>query len=105
PDGLAKSSRNSYLSATQRKNAIALYQCLEETRKKVAGGRLDTQSLLQEAKDKIAAVPEAAIDYISIVDPDTLVDVARVQKPSLMAMAVFVGKTRLIDNIMLNPPG
>ncbi len=104
-DGLAKSSRNSYLSATQRKNATALYQCLEETGKKVAKGQLDTQGLLQEAKEKIAAVPEAAIDYINIVDPNSLVDVARVEKPALMAMAVFVGKTRLIDNMMLYPPG
>jgi pantoate--beta-alanine ligase len=72
---------------------------------KAASGQVDAQRLLQEAKEKIQSVPEAAIDYISIVDPDTLEDVARVDKPSLMAMAVFVGKTRLIDNMLLYPPG
>lgn len=104
PDGLAMSSRNVYLNATQRASAISLYQTLGRTRDRVSGGETDASALIRQATDHILSFPETAIDYVAICDPDTLEDIQTIHRPAVMALAVKVGKTRLIDNMMLTPP-
>lgn len=101
PDGLAMSSRNTYLSPEQRKQALCLYQSLLKAKEMVKNGNLDAAKIIDTASDLISASPEAKIDYISICDPETLEDLKAVDRPVLMALAVKVGKTRLIDNMML----
>jgi pantoate--beta-alanine ligase len=100
-DGLAMSSRNAYLATDQRPAALTLYRSLVQARKRVENGERDAARILKEVRDLIAAQPEADIDYLSICDPETLVDVERIDRPALMALAVKVGKTRLIDNTIL----
>ncbi|MFA6562604.1 MAG: pantoate--beta-alanine ligase [Verrucomicrobiia bacterium] len=98
PDGLAMSSRNVYLSPTERQEALALKQSLELARRELAAGRtIDEVSAAMTAM--IAGKPSARIDYIAFVDSETLLPVKRYEPGRLLvAMAVFVGKTRLIDN-------
>jgi pantoate--beta-alanine ligase len=100
-DGLAMSSRNAYLTPDQRPAALTLYRSLLLARKRVENGERNTARILKEARDLITAQPETDIDYLSICDPETLIDVERVDRPALMALAVKVGKTRLIDNTIL----
>jgi pantoate--beta-alanine ligase len=100
-DGLAMSSRNAYLTPDQRPAALTLYRALVQARKRVENGARDVARILKEARDLIAAQPETDIDYLSICDPETLIDVERIDRTALMALAVKVGKTRLIDNTIL----
>lgn len=100
-DGLAMSSRNAYLTPAQRPAALTLYRSLVRARKRVETGERDAARILKEVRDRISAQPETDIDYLSICDPETLIDVERIDRPALMAMAVKVGKTRLIDNTIL----
>ncbi len=100
-DGLAMSSRNAYLTPDQRPAALTLYRSLVQARKRVETGERDAARILKEARDLISAQPETDIDYLSICDPETLIDVERIDRPALMALAVKVGKTRLIDNTIL----
>jgi len=100
-DGLAMSSRNAYLTPDQRPAALTLYRSLVQARKRVETGERDAARILKEARDLISAQPETDIDYLSICDPETLIDVERIDRPVLMALAVKVGKTRLIDNTIL----
>jgi pantoate--beta-alanine ligase len=100
-DGLAMSSRNAYLTSEQRPAALTLYRSLLQARKRVETGERDAARILEEARDLITAQPETDIDYLSICDPETLIDVERIDRPALMALAVRVGKTRLIDNTIL----
>jgi pantoate--beta-alanine ligase len=100
-DGLAMSSRNAYLTSEQRPAALTLYRSLLQARKRVETGERDAARILEEARDLITAQPETDIDYLSICDPETLIDVERIDRPALMALAVKVGKTRLIDNTIL----
>jgi pantoate--beta-alanine ligase len=72
-----------------------------QARKRVETGERDAARILKEARDLITAQPETDIDYLSICDPETLIDVSRIDRPVLMALAVKVGKTRLIDNTIL----
>jgi pantoate--beta-alanine ligase len=72
-----------------------------QARKRVETGERDAARILKEVRDRISAQPETDIDYLSICDPETLVDVERIDRPALMALAVKVGKTRLIDNTIL----
>ena len=102
-DGLAMSSRNAYLTPDQRPAALALYRTLVQARKRVETGERNAARILKEARDLISAQPETDIDYLSICDPETLTDVERIDRPALMALAVKVGKTRLIDNTILAP--
>lgn len=102
-DGLAMSSRNAYLSPSQRPSALTLYQTLCQTRNHLENGLTDARSLIQSAARLILSFPETAIDYIAICDPDTLEDLQFIDRPAVMALAVKVGKTRLIDNMMLSP--
>jgi pantoate--beta-alanine ligase len=100
-DGLAMSSRNAYLTSDQRPAALTLYRSLVKARKRVETGERNAARILREARDLISAQPETDIDYLSICDPETLIDVERIDRTALMALAVKVGKTRLIDNTIL----
>jgi pantoate--beta-alanine ligase len=103
PDGLAMSSRNEYLSLEERKFAVALYRALQELRKKLGDGERNTARLIASGKKILMQQPEVQLDYLEIVDPDTLDAVEEVKHPALAAVAAFVGKTRLIDNVLLSP--
>ena len=103
PDGLAMSSRNAYLGASQRQSALALYQALCQTRSHLENGLTDAKALIRSAASLIQSFPETATDYIAICDPDTLEDIQIIDRPAVMALAVKVGNTRLIDNTMLLP--
>ena len=102
-DGLAMSSRNAYLSPSQRPSALSLYQALCRTRDHLESGLTDAKALIQSAASLIQTLPDTAIDYIAICDPDTLEDIQTIDRPAVMALAVKVGKTRLIDNMTLSP--
>jgi pantoate--beta-alanine ligase len=101
PDGLALSSRNAYLSAEERRHATVLYRVLEEVRSRAAAGERLAAPLMQSAAARIAATPGARLDYAAIVDADTLKPVPRLNGRVLVALAVFFGDTRLIDNVIL----
>jgi pantoate--beta-alanine ligase len=100
-DGLALSSRNVYLNAEERAHATVLYRTLEEVRRRVAAGERGAAALIQDAMALIAQTPGTRLDYASIVDLETLKPVARLQGKVLVALAVFLGGTRLIDNVIL----
>lgn len=97
-DGLAKSSRNKYLNAEERKAALILSQTLNSIREKIESGERDVKKLLDFAYAEISKEKLAKTDYIQIVDLYTLENVNKIEKSVLVAMAVFIGKTRLIDN-------
>jgi pantoate--beta-alanine ligase len=102
PDGLALSSRNAYLDPTARQAALVLSTSLRWAEKAVAAGERDTGRLVAGIRSIIEAEPLARIDYIEAVDPETLDPVAEIGGEVLVAMAVFVGPTRLIDNVRLH---
>jgi pantoate--beta-alanine ligase len=103
PDGLAMSSRNAYLSAEQRQQALCLYRGLQGARRAIAEGGRDAEALISQIRRTIAAAGPCTIDYIEIVHPETLEPVGRVTGPVLIAAAVRIGKARLIDNIVVDP--
>ena len=103
PDGLAMSSRNTYLTTNQRTSSLSLYQSLKKSQELLENGERDASRIIDMASEMIQSYPETAIDYISICDPETLMDVQTIDRPALMALAVKVGKARLIDNVILNP--
>ena len=100
-DGLAQSSRNTYLSSTERQDALVLSRVLKHIRGRVAAGESNPKVLLQDALALLAQVPAARVDYVSIVDAQTLQPVSDLTAPAVCALAVFIGKTRLIDNAPL----
>jgi pantoate--beta-alanine ligase len=101
-DGLAMSSRNVYLTPEERAKAPAIHEGLELVRREVRGGVIDAETLTLIFREHLAdKLPGARIDYASIVHPESLAPVARVAAPTLMAVAVFVGNVRLIDNMLL----
>lgn len=102
PDGLALSSRNVYLDAAQRNNATVLHRSLQRMRERIDAGERDAADLLKEARAMIEATPGARIDYVAIVDFDRLQPLTRLQGKVLMAVAVYFGATRLIDNMLLD---
>jgi len=102
-DGLAMSSRNTYLSEDERHSALSLFQALKKGQGSAAQGIKDAKQLIREASELIRAYPYTKIDYVAVCDPETLEDVDLVDRPALMALAVWVGKTRLIDNMILKP--
>lgn len=103
PDGLAMSSRNRYLSPEERKYALALSRTLFTTERQIAAGTMAARILIDDAVAALANEPHVRIDYFKIVDPDTLVDVEDVRHGALIAVAAFVGSTRLIDNVLIHP--
>jgi pantoate--beta-alanine ligase len=101
-DGLAMSSRNVYLTPEERAKAPAIHEGLELVRREVRGGVIDAEALTLIFREHLAdKLPGARIDYASFVHPESLAPVTRVAAPTLMAVAVFVGNVRLIDNMLL----
>ncbi len=100
-DGLALSSRNAYLDADQRKHAAVLHRALEAVRAQIEAGERHTDALILSARALIEATPATRIDYAAIVDWDTLQPLERVQGKMLIALAVYFGATRLIDNMLM----
>ena len=96
-DGLAKSSRNTYLNPEERKAALCLSRAVNKGQEIIRTG-CDSETVLAEMRNIIEAEPLAKIDYVSMVDALTMQPVERVERDVLVAMAVYVGKTRLIDN-------
>ena len=103
PDGLALSSRNAYLNAEERKAATVLHRALEAARNELAAGVRDALQLQAVLHRVLGAEKLAHVDYAEIVDAETFEPVMRVGKPCHVVLAVFVGKTRLIDNLYLEP--
>jgi pantoate--beta-alanine ligase len=101
PDGLAMSSRNTYLNPEERKAATVLYQALTLAQKLWSQGETDAHRLRQEMTKLIQKQPLAKIDYVSIADAETLDELDTVNPPALVSLAVKLGKTRLIDNVVL----
>jgi pantoate--beta-alanine ligase len=101
PDGLAMSSRNAYLTAQQREEALVLHRSLRRAAELVAAGERDAKAVLDEAQKLFAAVPDVRIEYFTLVDPETLEDVERIDHKTLAAIAAVVGTTRLIDNLVI----
>ena len=102
-DGLAMSSRNTYLTAKQRESALSLSQSIKKAQELLGNGEQNATRLIDMAREFIQSHPYTEIDYISICNPETLDDIKIIDKPVLMALAVKVGKARLIDNMILNP--
>ncbi|MFH1675270.1 MAG: pantoate--beta-alanine ligase [Pseudomonadota bacterium] len=100
-DGLAMSSRNLYLSKEERASATVLFQVLQTSQKLVEQGERSPERIIKTARELILSRSHTRIDYISICDPETLEDVDQIDKEALMALAVYVGKARLIDNAIL----
>ncbi len=101
PDGLAKSSRNVYLSPEERRRALALSRVLFRLRDALQTGRRDLKALLANGRRDLSAATER-VDYLEAADPVTLVPLAKVQKHMVILAACSVGKTRLIDNVILD---
>jgi pantoate--beta-alanine ligase len=101
PDGLAMSSRNIYLNPEERKAALVLYQALTLAQKLFSQGEKDAQAIRQKMTELIQKQPLANIEYISIADAETLDELDTVNPPALVSLAVKIGKTRLIDNVVL----
>ncbi len=101
PDGLALSSRNRYLTAEQRPSALCLRRALDLARDLVAQGETAAAVIKRRMARIITRTPHARADYIEIVDWNTLQPVNKVTPPTLVALAVFVGPTRLIDNLLI----
>ena len=99
-DGLAKSSRNTYLSAEERKAALILSSTIRLGEEMVKKGETDAATVLDSMKKQIETEPMAKIDYVKIVDALTMQQIETIDRPILCAMAVYIGKTRLIDNFM-----
>ena len=101
-DGLAKSSRNTYLSAEERQAALILSKTIKLGEELVKNGETNSAVVLDAMKKQIATEPLAKIDYVKIVDALTMQQIDTIDRPILCAMAVYIGKTRLIDNFMTN---
>jgi pantoate--beta-alanine ligase len=100
-DGLAMSSRNSYLSPEERQSATVLYRALSAAKTAFVGGEKNAEKLRQIVKDVIATEPKAQLQYVSCADYVTLAELDTVSGKALLSIAVFMGKTRLIDNFLL----
>jgi pantoate--beta-alanine ligase len=101
PDGLAMSSRNIYLDLQQRKQALVLQRSLMQVKQMDGAGEYNAARLIVAAKQVFVTEPGVRLDYFEIVDPDSLDPINDVSKGALVAVAAFVGTTRLIDNILL----
>lgn len=99
-DGLAMSSRNAYLSPDERTDALVLYDSLMLTKKNIIEGERNSKKLINAMRKLILSKKSARINYIEIVDAESLKKVDKIQKDVLIALAVYVGKTRLIDNMV-----
>jgi len=101
PDGLAMSSRNIYLDPEQRKSATVLYRSLSAAKELYDSGERDAEKIRAKMKDVLASEPLAEPQYVSCADYDTLEELSAINGKALLSMAVYFGKTRLIDNFVL----
>ncbi len=101
-DGLAMSSRNTYLSPEERVSALCLFRAIRAARELVLSGAKSRESILEAVRGMITATPHTDIDYLALVHPGTLQEVETIQDEARLALAVWVGKTRLIDNTLLS---
>jgi len=100
-DGLAMSSRNAYLSAEERKSALVLNDTLQAIKKRFDEGEKNSEKLISAGMDIFRREPSVRLDYLDIVDPETLDPLPYINRDALAAVAAYVGTTRLIDNITL----
>lgn len=100
-DGLAKSSRNTYLNPDERKAALILSKSLKLGRELIESGETDSKAVIKAISDNINTEPLAKIDYVNVVDFGTITPVDKIGKSVLVAIAVYIGKTRLIDNFII----
>jgi pantoate--beta-alanine ligase len=100
-DGLAMSSRNAYLSPDERKRALVLSRSLQRVQELIEQGQTDSSALIAAGKQVIAEDPSVKLDYFEIVDDDTLDSLVTVSHGALIAVAAYVGATRLIDNLLI----
>jgi pantoate--beta-alanine ligase len=100
-DGLALSSRNVYLTPDERQQALVLSRAIEIARQMASAGVLDAGEIVATLRTLIAAQPDASIDYLQICHQGTLQEQASIDRDSILLLAVFIGKTRLIDNSFL----
>jgi len=103
PDGLAMSSRNAYLNREERVRALVLQRSLQRAQREFQAGERVAARLISAAKEVLAGEPRVELDYFEIVDPDTLDPVEHISQKTLVAVAAYVGSTRLIDNTVLGP--
>jgi pantoate--beta-alanine ligase len=102
-DGLAMSSRNRYLSPEERRDAALLYESLMRAKKAIREGESSAEEVRKNIENTLAESPHAKVDYIEITDPNTLEPVSNISdSPVLIALAVFIGKARLIDNMLIS---
>jgi pantoate--beta-alanine ligase len=101
PDGLALSSRNTYLNPGERAAATVLYRALSAARQAWQNGERDAQTLRGLMAETIGSEPLAQVQYVSCADYDMLEELETVRGKALLSMAVFIGRTRLIDNLLL----
>lgn len=104
-DGLAMSSRNAYLAGEQRTAATVLYRALQEAQAKISAGVRDALQLQEAMRNVLLKEPLAKIDYAEIVDAETFEPVVRLSRRSYVLLAVHIGRTRLIDNLMIDVQG
>jgi pantoate--beta-alanine ligase len=103
PDGLAMSSRNAYLDPPQRQAALVLHRSLMAVQERFDQGERKVMTLIEAGRQPFAQDPTVRLDYFEMVDPETLDPVSDLSRGALVAVAAFVGKARLIDNIVLGP--
>ncbi|HAV43576.1 TPA: pantoate--beta-alanine ligase [bacterium] len=99
-DGLAMSSRNTYLNQREREQALILYRSLKKAEELLDGGERRSEVILEEIREMISKEDIAQIDYIGLYHPETLAEIETVEQEALIALAVRIGKTRLIDNLL-----
>ncbi|MCL2877759.1 MAG: pantoate--beta-alanine ligase [Acidobacteria bacterium] len=100
-DGLAMSSRNAYLNAGERRAAPALYRALSAGKAKFESGEKNADAVKSAVLEALSAEPLANVQYVSVSDPDTIGELAEINGGALLSAAVIIGKTRLIDNVLL----
>jgi len=104
-DGLAMSSRNSYLSAAEREAATVLYRALSAAEREAASGERDAVALVSGVSEMIEGEPLVELQYAELRDAETLDELAHLDRRAVLAVAAFVGKARLIDNVVIEPRG
>ena len=102
PDGLAISSRNQYLTEQQKKDAALIYKSLQKCQEMIKAGTLESKTIVAEMRRVLSEAHTIQIEYISIVDAETLRAVDRIERQALAAVAVRIGSARLIDNILVD---
>lgn len=101
PDGLALSSRNTYLNPQERQAATVLFRALQAAKARYEAGERDGERLREAMREVLRGEPLARVDYVSVADPETLEELSRVEGSALLSLAVYIGNTRLIDNLLL----